>query len=279
MSEFTNEINKIKAIPAIDMHCHLNFHHPYDSNVYTTGNIDYIRRTFGEDASKVIVNRTKVYNAFQNYLDILASEANIEYTFTSSFAAVLQASAVIDGNDYLFDLVKRHDKLYQWAVVDPREEYSFKQAREILESGKGVGLKVIPGYHKYEINDYGDKIFKFAAEYETNILLHPIPERPIVTFADKYPQLNFITAHMCTDHIASCKHKNIYTDTSGGSSLDNNRVEASAKWIPNNIMFGTDTNHAGAYRGLIEYTNLPYEVKYNILRGTAEKLFSKYLNK
>ncbi len=279
MSEIKCDIKKIKAIPAIDMHCHLNFGHPCDSNVYTTGNIDYIRRTFGDSSSKIITNKLKVYDAFQDYLDITASQANIEYTFTSSFAAVLKEQAVIDGNEYLFELVKKRDNLFQWAVVDPREEYSFRQARDILESGKGVGLKVIPGYHKYEINDYGDKIFKFAAEYETNILLHPIPDRPIVTFADKYPELNFITAHMCTSHISCCKHRNIYTDTSGGSSLDNMRIEGAAAHIPDHIMFGTDTNHAGAFRGRIEYALIPDETKYKILRGTAEKLFGKYINK
>ena len=279
MSEIKCDIKKIKAIPAIDMHCHLNFGHPGDSNVYTTGNKEYVRRTFGESAPLVITNKLKVYDAFQEYLDITAKEANIEYTFTSSFAAVLHASDVIDGNEYLLDLVKKRDNLFQWAVVDPREEYSFKQARDILESGKGVGLKVVPGYHNYEINDYGDKIFKFAAEYETNILLHPVPDRPIVTFADKYPELNFITAHMCTSHISCCKHKNIYTDTSGGSSLGNNIIEAASTWIPDHVMFGTDTNHAGAFRGRIEYALMSDEIKYKMLRGTAEKLFAKYLNK
>ena len=279
MSEIKCDINKIKSIPAIDMHCHLNFGHPGDSNVYTTGNKEYVRRTFGESAPLVITNKLKVYDAFQEYLDITAKEANIEYTFTSSFAAVLHASDVIDGNEYLLDLVKKRDNLFQWAVVDPREEYSFKQARDILESGKGVGLKVVPGYHNYEINDYGDKIFKFAAEYETNILLHPVPDRPIVTFADKYPELNFITAHMCTSHISCCKHKNIYTDTSGGSSLGNNIIEAASTWIPDHVMFGTDTNHAGAFRGRIEYALMSDEIKYKMLRGTAEKLFAKYLNK
>ena len=279
MSEIKCDIKKIKAIPAIDMHCHLNFGHPGDSNVYTTGNKEYVRRTFGESAPLVITNKLKVYDAFQEYLDISAKEANIEYTFTSSFAAVLHASDVIDGNEYLLDLVKKRDNLFQWAVVDPREEYSFKQARDILESGKGVGLKVVPGYHNYEINDYGDKIFKFAAEYETNILRHPVPDRPIVTFADKYPELNFITAHMCTSHISCCKHKNIYTDTSSGSSLGNNIIEAASTWIPDHVMFGTDTNHAGAFRGRIEYALMSDEIKYKMLRGTAEKLFAKYLNK
>lgn len=251
------DIKKIKEIKAIDMHCHMNFGNPFDSTSHDP----------------------RIYTALQTHLDEHAKAANIEYTFTSSFAAVLNYTAVIEGNDYLFEMVKKRDDLYQWAVVDPREPASFRQAREILESGKGVGLKVIPGYHKYEITEYGDKIFNFAAEYETNILLHPIPGRPLVVFANRYPELNFIPAHMCTDYIGSCKHKNIYTDTSGGSSLDNNRVESAAKWIPNHIMFGTDTNHAGAFRGIIEYMDAPYEVKYNLLRGNAERLFAKYLKK
>ena len=165
-------------------------------------------------------------------------------------------------------------------MIEPRVEETFQQARRMLESKKCVGIKLHPPFNNYNLEDYAKKIFDFAAQFNTVIQIHPQGfATHIVPWADKYPQLNFITAHMCTDHIASCKHRNIYTDTSGGSSLDNNRVEASAKWIGDRIMFGTDTNHAGAYRGLIEYTNLPYEVKYNILRGTAEKLFSKYLNK
>lgn len=253
----TSDIKKIKEIKAIDMHCHMNFGNPFDSTSHDP----------------------RVYTAYQKHLDEHAKAANIEYTFTSSFAAVLNKTAVIEGNDYLFEMVKKRDDLFQWAVVDPREEYSFKQARDILESGKGVGIKVIPGYHEYEITDYGDKLCNFAAEYETNMLLHPIPGRPLVVFANRYPEVNFIPAHMCTEYIGCCKHKNIYTDTSGGSSLANYIIEYSSSWIGDHIMFGTDTNHAGAYRGRIEYAVMSDEIKYKMLRGTAEKLFGKYLNK
>ena len=89
-----------------------------------------------------------------------------------------------------------------------------------------------------------------------------------------------MSEHGQIEAIKAAKHRNIWTDTSSSSSMQNKLIEYVYSQIgADRIMFGTDTNHAGAFRGRIEYALIPDEVKYKILREDAEKLFGKYINK
>lgn len=269
-------MSDIKKIKAIDVNSHLNIGHPYDSTVYSTNNIDYLKRAWGGDYYTVIVNKQLVRNYNGDFLEGLSNKANVEYTFISTYAAETNATAVEEGNEYLSDLIKKKDNYFGWAVIDPRNEKTFSQAREMLGSGKCVGIRLNPKNHNYTLADFGDKIFSFAAEFKTNILLCDSQES-IVGFADKYSELNFIVAGYKFGEILCSKNKNIYTDISGGGSLSNYILENLDENIFDYILFCSDNYAVGAQRGRVEYAVISEQNKAKILRLNAEKLFAKYI--
>ena len=73
--------------------------------------------------------------------------------------------------------------------------------------------KIHPEYHKYDVLEYADEIFSFAAARRAFVLMHPqhIPSMP--AFADKYPDMKLIIAHLGSkEHVdAIVAAKNGYT--------------------------------------------------------------------
>ncbi len=244
---------------AIDMHTHINHGSPYDSQLAIGASADL------EDLIRI--NRA----------------AGIEKMFCSTFAACLSTEVVVEENEYLHDLIDRVDCLYQWVVIDPRNEETFLQAERMLRHKKCVGIKLHPQYHNYRLEEYADKIFSFAARFQTVVLIHPERDLScIVPIANRYPNVTLIVAHLGrkdqVDAIALAEHGNVYTDTSGGSSTKNLIIEYAYSRIgADRILFGTDTYSAASQRGRIEYALIPQEDKQKILLGNAAKLFSKHL--
>lgn len=108
--------------------------------------------------------------------------------------------------------------------------------------------------------------------------MHPqhIPEMP--RFADKYPGMKLIIAHLGSlEHIeavASAKNGNIYVDTSGGNSAMNNIIEYAVGRIGSEkILFGTDTYACAYSYPRIALADLTMEDKENILWRNAMRLF------
>ena len=108
--------------------------------------------------------------------------------------------------------------------------------------------------------------------------MHPdkIPE--MVRFADKYPNMNLIIAHLGSvehvDAIKSAKHGNIYTDTSGMASFNNNIIEYAVEKVGSEkIFFGTDTYACGFQRGRVEYARITDKDKDNIFYGNVKRCF------
>ena len=104
----------------------------------------------------------------------------------------------------------------------------------------------------------------------------------IESFADKYPDVTFIMAHLgsysVSDSIAieKAKHGNVYADTSGIASSKNLVIEYTVGRVGSErILFGTDTYATGFQRGRIEYALISEEDKENILRKNAERLFKQ----
>ena len=251
----------IYDIKAIDVHRHWTYGHPLEP---------------AQGSSKNDVDSIKE----------MADMANIEAVFVSPYVAVIgdnRDEAIIESNERLAELVKEKDFLYQFVVIEPRVEETFLQARRMLESKKCVGIKLHPSFNKYNLEDYAKKIFDFAAEYKTVIQIHPQGfATHIVPWADKYPQLNFIQAHL-SEHgqieaIKAAKHRNIWTDTSSSSSMSNKLIEYAYSQIgADHIMFGTDGYANGAQRGRIEYALIPEAAKEDILRNNALRLFGDKL--
>ena len=244
----------IKKITAIDVHSH-----------YNTG-------------SKFDTKTSEIYSVDLEFLRSMYDAANIGVSFCSTFASVLSSETVFQENEYNYIKSQELDWLYQWVVIDPRNNDTFVQAEIMLKSTKCVGIKIHPTYHKYSISDYGDKIFSFAAEHNTILLTHPDHTDKMPALADKYPDMTLIIAHLSTVDYAKAirdsKHGNIYVDTSGGDSTKNRIIEYTVeKAGSERILFGTDTYASGSQRGRIEYAQISDDDKVNILRNNALKLF------
>ncbi len=212
----------------------------------------------------------------------VAATANVDKLFISTMEAVSNCDMVESENDYLWNLSQELDYLYQWVVIDPRNDNTFLQAKRMLNNGKCVGIKLDPQTHKYTLAEFGDKIFSFASDFGATIVTHPEENATwILPYADKYPDVNFIVAHMCSwlgrayaDAIEQSKHGNVYADTSGMASFYNQGVEYIVNRVgADRILYGSDGYAAGFQRGRIEYAQISEEDKIKILRGNAERLF------
>lgn len=252
-----------QAISAIDTHTHINHGSKFDS-----------------------LSDSVIYDASLDYLKRMNKAANIGVMFCSTFSSVLSTEEIEKENQYLYELVCKTDNLYQWVVIDPRNENTFKQAEKILDSKKCVGIKLHPPKHNYTLDDYGDKIFSFAAEHKAIVQIHPEKDADyILNMANKYKNATFIMAHMGSfgeksyaNAIEFAKNRNVYVDTSGIASSKNKGIEYVVSRVGSeHILFGTDTYAAGFQRGRIEYALISDEDKENILRYNAQRLFGKKL--
>lgn len=198
----------------------------------------------------------------------------------SYYSAVLHTEEIYEQNELLAEHAKNDPRVYQWLVLDPRQERLFEQIRKRIHDPKVLGIKIHSVGHKYDILEYGDKIFSFANELSCFVLMHPDKIMDMVPFADRYPNMNLIIAHihstLYADAILAAKHGNIYADTSGGDSRSNNVIEYTVERVgAEKIFFGTDTYAAGFQRGRIEYARLPEADKENILYNNAKRHFAR----
>ena len=207
---------------------------------------------------------------------------NIKAGAFCSYSSVMTDEYVYESNEYMYDLIQKNDWMYQWVVLDPRQQKLFKQVERMLEHEKILGIKIHAPCHKYDFREYGDDIFSFANEKKCFVLSHPdnIDDMSdIVAFADKYPNMKIIQEHLGTtayvDAIMSAKHGNIYTDTSGGASSGNNIIEYAVEKVGSEkIFFGTDGGYSCAFQtGRILLSRLDKKDKENILYKNAIREF------
>ena len=242
----------------IDLHSHIN----------TGSKHDVPETAFAKKNAPFIISEYK--------------SAGISAGGISTFPSVLEGGgeSIYKENDYLKRFSEENELIYQWLVLDPREEMLFSQIRENIGGKKVLGIKIHSPYHKYDIMEYGDKIFSFADELGCFVLMHPDRISDMVSFADKYPNMSLIIAHIGSiehiEAIENAKHGNIYTDTSGMASFQNNIIEYAVERIGSKkIFFGTDTYSCGFQRGRIEYARISEQDKENIFYKNAKKHFSQ----
>lgn len=249
-------------IYAIDIHTHIN----------SGSSHDYIPNSKMQDTSL-------------QWLQTENDAAYVEKLFCTTFSGAVYTNEIEQENEFMQKLASENDSLYFYVVIDPRNENTFAQAEKMLLSKKCVGIKIHPSNHKYTLDEFGDKIFSFAKRFKAIVLIHPDADAEyILPFADNYPDVTFIMAHVGTFNIDSyinavnkAKHGNVYTDTSGRASTYNNVIEYFvSKAGSEKIMFGTDMYSVGYQRGRIEYAVISDEDKENILRKNAEILFGKF---
>ena len=196
----------------------------------------------------------------------------------STYASVLSSANIVEENAYLNGLLKENKDLYQWVVVHPLQEETFRQAERMLENPRVLGIKIHSPMHKYDVRAYGDQIFSFANAHNATVLMHPDKILDMPQFADRYPNMKLIIAHLGSkEHIEavqSAKHGNIYTDTSGGLSSLNNIIEYAVEKIGSEtILFGTDTYSPTFQYSRIALARISQSDKENILYKNAIRLF------
>ena len=196
----------------------------------------------------------------------------------STYASVLSSEYIAKENEYLKALSDNDKNIYQWVVVHPTQKETFDQAEKMLSSYKVLGIKIHSAMHGYDIRQYGDKIFSFAHEMKATVLMHPHKICDMLDFADKYPNMKLIIAHLGSrehiDVIKAAKHGNVYTDTSGAMSSLNNIIEYATESVGSEkILFGTDTYSPAFQYSRVALANISQADKENILYKNAIRLF------
>ncbi len=159
----------------------------------------------------------------------------------------------------------------------------------MLRRASCAGIKIHPELHNYPIKQYGEAIFRFAAERNAVVLTHSgepnsLPE-DFVPYADRYPEMKLILAHLGfgwdEDYshqvraIQQSRNGNLYTDTSSARSIVPNLIEWAVREVgASRILFGTDTPlyQAAMQRARIDHADLSDDEKRLILWDNAALL-------
>ncbi len=210
------------------------------------------------------------------FMESVYEKAGISQVGVCTFPSAFHAECIVEENSYLHKLIDEKEWVYQWVVVDPRQKETYAQAEKMLSHSKVLGIKIHPPCHKYIIEDYADELFSFANNHKAIVLMHPQHIWP--TMVDNYPDMKLIIAHLGAtvhvDAIASARHGNVYADTSGGASANNNIVEYAVNRAGSEkILFGTDTYSFAFQFGRIALSDLSLQEKENILWKNAIRLF------
>ncbi len=169
-----------------------------------------------------------------------------------NYALVMQLPESIMSNPDCVKTVLSDDRLFLCPYIDLKSSIPerLRQLEPLIESHKIVGLKVYLSYQRGRADD--EKLYPaydFAAKHRLSVTFHTglcslvLPSDNdlegssavyIANAAEKYPEVNFIAAHMDDPHFDRCmdivaSHKNIYTDISGayetgteyGADVDN----------------------------------------------------------
>ena len=247
----------------IDLHSHFNHGSPFDCPI----------------PDKAVHNRDL------DFVKAAYDHIGIGAAGMSTFASVMEhTECIIEENRYLHEQVLAMDWMYQWVVIDPRKPETYVQAEEMLGADHTLGIKIHPAYHGYDIDDHADALFSFAAKHRAFVLMHPQKIERMPFYADRYPEMNLIIAHLGSiEHvnaIADARYGNIYTDTSGGASSNNNILEYAVSRVgAEKIFFGTDTYSCAFQFGRVALSALSLKDKENILYGNAMRCFPQLTKK
>ncbi len=259
------KISDVLGYQAIDIHSHLDHGVPGDSTDWADQNQRYTQNKKLDFLKEEYENVGICCGAF------------------SSFSSVLRDDRIATENDHVYAIAQEKDWVYQWVVIHPEQEQTLLQAQKMLSANQVLGIKIHPQYHKYSILEHGDKIFSFADKLGAVVLMHPAEIRAMPAFADRYPNMKLIIAHLASDEyihaVAGAKHGNIYIDTSGGSSGQNNVIERAVQKLgADRILFGTDTYSCAFQMGRIAWARIGDAEKKAILRDNALKLFPEKID-
>ncbi len=246
-------------IKAIDLHCHYNY------------------------GAEIEAKEDEIFCLDIPFLKNERTRLEIKALAASSFASVMTAQNVFIENEKLYKISQSDDFIYQWVVIDPRDERTFLQVRRMLKEKKTLGIKIHPIFHQYSILEYGRNIFSFANDYGAVVLMHPEHIMETVKIVNEFPEMKLILAHLggveWVQAIENAKHGNVYADTSGNASCRNNVIEYTVKKVGSEkIFFGTDAYSCAFQRGRIDYADISELDKENILYKNAQRVFPNLQN-
>jgi len=220
-----------------------------------------------------------------------AARANIRLTVVSPLAGLMPRghSDPVSANADAARVSGAHDDICCWALVDPLKPETFEQAKNMLDGTKCVGIKVHPEEHGYHIRDYGRILFEFAAARRCVVLTHSGEENSMpgdfVPFADAFPEMTLILAHLGHGHdgdpthqvraIQLSKHDNVFVDTSSACNVRSGLIEWAVRETgADRMLFGTDSPlyFAPMQRARIDYADISEADKRKILCENAQKL-------
>lgn len=255
----------------IDIHSHFNIGSPFDvpETELKQRNIDFIKKDY--------LHAGIIAGSFSPFSSVSKNPLSFERIYAD--------------NQKMNEIACQNDWVYQWLVLHPEREELFDQIKAMISHQKVLGVKIHSYYHGYDMEKFGDRIFSFCNDLQCVTLVHPKPGTAInlVKFADKYPNMKIIIAHLGHDQYAHkdavedrvhavmlAKHENIYMDTSAHGIVLNNIVEyAVGKVGSEKIFFGTDTYSCGYEVGRIQYAHITDSDKENIFYNNAKKHFRK----
>lgn len=260
----------MQTLQAIDVHAHYG--------TYVTEGSSALHNSFCSGDEEVVLER--------------ARRANTCLTIVSPLEALLprRNNDPVSANAHAAQMVARTDGLLQWVVVDPLKPETFAQADEMLRHPKCAGIKIHPEEHGYPIAERGEAILRFAADRRAVVQSHSgeqnsLPE-DFVPFADRFPEVTLIVSHLgCgwDDDLAhqaraiqSCRHGNMFTDTSSAKSITAGLLEWAVREIgADHIFYGTDSPlyFAPMQRARIDGADLSDSDKRRILRDNAIEHF------
>lgn len=258
----------IADVQAIDVHGHYG--------KYERGKDDIVNEFMTGEAD-VVVRR--------------ARQANIRLTVVSPLEALLPrfGGDPVSGNVNAARIVADTDGLLQWVVIDPLKPTTYKQAEEMLELPKCVGIKIHPEEHGYPIVEHGKALFEFAAKHCAVVLAHSSEQNSLakdyVDFANEFPEMRLILAHLgcgwdgdLTHQVRAIqrnRHGNVYVDTSSARSVTPKLIEWAVREVgAERILFGTDTPlyFSAMQRARIDHADIGDREKRLILCENAERL-------
>lgn len=221
-----------------------------------------------------------------------ATKSNVRLTIVSPLLALLPRGGgdAVAGNIEAAKVVAETPGLLQYVVIDPRVPETYRQAEEMLQTPKCVGIKIHPEEHIYHINEFGEAMFAFAAKHKAVVLSHSSEKNSqatdLVDWANRFPEMKLILAHIgCgwdgdVTHqvrgVQKSQHGNVYADTSSARSITPRLIEWAVSQIGvDKVLFGTDTPlyQTSMQRNRIDCAELTDAQKKAILHENAEQLF------
>lgn len=271
--EVNNVSASIREIRAIDVHAHYG-------TFYRDGFTDLRNRFFSGDA-KTVLKRARAAN----------TDVTVVSPLLGLFPRSRSKARVEEANEEAARVVEENDGLRQWVIIDPRREKTYRQAEQMLKMPKCVGIKIHGEEHTYYLDEHGEAIFAFAAKHKAVMLAHSgcahTMPMEFVPFADQYPEVKLIVAHLGHTHesngdptnqvraILASRHGNIYTDTSSMKSIMPQLIEWAVDEVgANKLLYGTDAPlyFSPNQRARIDHAEISDQQKHMILRENAVNL-------